>query len=254
MRKRIRGTGAALLCLLCLFAFAAAGAAEEAPETGLERFPVYHGSRESRKIALTVDDVNEPEWARKTFELCGQYGIQVTFFPNGYNIHEEDAGMWREIAESDCEIGSHCYTHDYFEENPPGPILDGLGLFQQQLDKVLGYHYEVRWYRPPFGHLGTNNDSEKIIIRTIRLFGYDHALLWDVSSSNDADVAIRKVKNGSILLFHAREKDYRCLEKLIPMLLEEGYEPVTVSALFGFDPPERGGEPYVYDPNVFREH
>ena len=75
-----------------------------------------------------------------------------------------------------------------------------------------------------------------------------------MSSSNDAEVAITKVKNGSILLFHARQKDYHCLEKLIPMLLEAGYEPVTVSGLFGFDPPERGGEPYVYDPNVFREH
>ena len=178
----------------------------------------------------------------------------MTFFPLGDQLKKADADLWRAIADSDCEIGSHTNHHTNWQHMSYNGICIHLYRTQECLDEVLGYHYEVRWYRPPFGHLGTNNDSEKIIIRTIRLFGYDHALLWDVSSSNDADVAIRKVKNGSILLFHAREKDYRCLEKLIPMLLEEGYEPVTVSALFGFDPPERGGEPYVYDPNVFREH
>lgn len=37
------------------------------------------------------------------------------------------------------------------------------------------------------------------------------------------------VQNGSILLYHGRAKDIRCLEKLIPWLLEQGYECVTVS-------------------------
>ena len=34
-------------------------------------------------------------------------------------------------------------------------------------------------------------------------------------------------------------------------LLEAGFEPVTVSELFGFDPPETGGEIYVYDRKNF---
>ena len=69
---------------------------------------------------------------------------------------------------------------------------------------------------------------------------------WNVSQTKAQD-AFKRVKNGSILLFHAREKDYKCLQELIPMLLEAGYEPVTVSELLGFDPPEISDELYVYD-------
>lgn len=36
--------------------------------------------------------------------------------------------------------------------------------------------------------------------------GVEHLVLWDVSQT-DPDKAVRKVQNGSILLFHARPKD-----------------------------------------------
>ena len=84
------------------------------------------------------------------------------------------------------------------------------------------------------------------MIRAIRTYGYDHIVRWDVSQTNP-QIAITDVQNGSILLYHARHKDYVCLETLIPMLLEAGFEPVTVSELFGFPPPETSDELYVYN-------
>ena len=71
---------------------------------------------------------------------------------------------------------------------------------------------------------------------------------WDVSQT-DASIAIRDVENGSILLYHAREKDVRCLEKLIPALLEKGYECVTVSELLELDDIviDEKSEIYIYD-------
>ena len=62
------------------------------------------------------------------------------------------------------------------------------------------------------------------------------------------------MRNGSILLYHARKKDYECLVKLIPVLLEAGYEPVTVSELFEMEQPAPGGEMFVYDINEYREN
>jgi hypothetical protein len=41
------------------------------------------------------------------------------------------------------------------------------------------------------------------------------------------------VQNGSIVLFHARKKDWLCLQKVIPTLAEQGYEMVTISDLLG---------------------
>ena len=41
--------------------------------------------------------------------------------------------------------------------------------------------------------------------------------------------------NGSILLFHARPVDVRCIRTLIPQLKEKGFEFVTIAELIGLD-------------------
>ena len=233
---------AVLLCLCLLYGAAAAEGAEDL----LKDFMLFHGSRDSRKIAITMDDVNEREWVWKSADLCRQYGVTMTFFPVGFNLKEEDRENWKAVIDSGCEIGSHSSVHNAFHDIGEWVAIGRLGRFQEKLDQVLGFHYEVRWFRPPFGRITDRHDSSKAMVSAIRTYGYDHIVRWDMSE-NEADKAFAKVKNGSILLFHARHKDYVCLTELIPRLLEAGYEPVTVSELFGFDPSETGGELYTFD-------
>ncbi len=54
------------------------------------------------------------------------------------------------------------------------------------------------------------------------------------------------MKNGSILLFHTQAKDIRCLEELIPRLLEDGYELVTVSEMLDMPPVATSTDMYTY--------
>ena len=239
-----------ILCGLVLF-FCAAGAWAEEEETGLEKFEVHHGSRNSPKIAITMDDVNEREWVWKAVALCRQYNITMTFFPCGMNLLEEDRENWLDVLDAGCEIGSHTYGHLKFHDIDSMGAIRRLGLFQEALDRTLGFHYETRWFRPPFGRISDENGNIGPMKKAIERYGYDHTLLWDVSQT-DPEKAFPLVKNGSILLFHARRKDYNCLEKLIPMLLDAGFEPVTVSALFGMDPPATGGELYVFSKDDYR--
>ncbi len=235
-----------LLLLLLTVSMLYAACAEEPPFPELEQFPVYHGSRESSKIAITMDDAFETEYVRKAVDLCRQYGITMTFFPVGYNLRAEDREIWLDVLEAGCEIGSHTQHHNHIGNIPRANLLYILGRFQENLDKLLGFHYEVRWLRPPFGKITDSKGSSKRATKIIQEFGYDHIVLWDVSEA-DPDKAFGHVQNGSILLFHARRKDYTCLETLIPRLIEAGYEPVTVSELFGFDPPATGGDLYVFN-------
>ena len=230
-----RAAALVVILALCLGSVFSASA-----ETGLEKFRVSHGDPESNKIAITMDDVNEPEWVWKSVELCREYGITMTFFPNGRNIFEEDADHWRDVVASGCEIGSHGWDHRSLKKiETRTEMFWELGKVQQVLDQVLGYHYPIRWYRPTYGEMG---DQYEIV----KKFGYDHAILWTVSET-DPDKAFPLVGNGSILLYHARKRDYDCLVQLIPRLLEAGFEPVTVSGLFGFDPPEISEELYIYN-------
>ena len=220
-------------------------------ETGLENFPVRYGDRDSRKIAVTMDDINEREWAWKTVELCRQYGITMTFFPIGCNVLEEDRENWQALLDAGCEIGNHTSFHESLPQKPDAEIVWTLVTFQETLDRVLGYHYEVRWLRPPYGNL-MRGGSMYDVMTICKKVGYSHAILWDVSEMRNAKLALNFTQNGSILLFHARKEDYNCLTELIPMLLEAGYEPVTVSELFGYDPPEISEELFVYDPATYR--
>ena len=124
-------------------------------------------------------------------------------------------------------------------------ILSSLGRFQQSLDATLGYHYQINSFRPPFGNISDENDNSRNFRLSVQRFGYKHVVLWDVSQT-DPELAYRKLKNGSILLYHARKKDYDCMNALIPRLLEEGYEFVTVSELLDFGQNEISKELYIF--------
>ena len=247
--KILRALVLGLMLAAALLSGAASG--ETGGETGLERFIVNHGSRSSPKIAITMDDIFEREWAWKTAELCRKHGIRITYFPIGANLFEKDTDEWRRLVADGFEIGSHSQWHEGFHDLESSVAMGRLGHFQEQLDRVLGYHYQVRWFRPPFGNLADKNGSYEAMRRVLLRFGYEHSLLWDVSQT-DPNEAFPRVKNGSILLFHARRKDYECLEILIPRLLEAGFEPVTVSQLFGYPDPEITEECFVYDYKNYR--
>ena len=74
MRSVIRKAAAALACLLVL---SAATALAETP-AGLENFPVGYGDRESRKIAITMDDANEREYVWKAAKMLGLKQKRIT--------------------------------------------------------------------------------------------------------------------------------------------------------------------------------
>lgn len=238
--KKITALMLTLMMLLSLSAAHADTAGDSWP------FIIRNGDRHSPMIAITMDDCYEIECVQQALELCKTYGITMTFFPLGTQIKGEDAEVWRAIPEAGCEIGSHSYWHKYSGQIDPWALISYLGHTQQALDAVLGYHYEMRWFRPPFGTIADKKGSNSACITTIKSFGYQHVVNWDVSQT-DAKQALKKTENGSILLYHARAKDVRCLTELIPALLEAGFIPVTVSTLLGYGPNETGEELYVYN-------
>ena len=238
MKKRF----AALLCAVLVLATLLSACGEGDP---LAAFAIRHGSRDEKKVALTVDDSFDLEWTWKIRDLFREYGVVGTFFPIGKQIHQDDGEEWRKILEYGNEIGSHNYGHYKMGPSPIWTTISALGRTQQALDAALGYHYQIQVFRPPFGNITDAQGNGRNFRKAVEMFGYEHVILWDVSQT-DPEKAIDKVQNGSILLYHARKKDHNCLEQLIPRLLEEGYELVTVSQLLGLGENETGEALYVY--------
>lgn len=219
---------ALVLCLMLLVPVA------RAAEAG---FTMSNGSRNEKRVCITVDDLKDVEMLEQIFRLGQELGVPMTFFTLGYVIQEEDAELWREIAESDCEIGNHCYWHESLPQKPHSDIVNLLNRVQEQLDEVLGYHYPMQVMRPPYGNVRIGNGSNLPVVRAVEAAGYKHIVLWDVSETDPAK-CVKKVKNGSILLFHTIQKDLDCLKTLLPELIEQGYEFVTVSEMAGLPPVE----------------
>ena len=170
INKQLRRLAAVLLGLILLIS---SSVAEKSTEELLGSFVINHGSRESKKIAITMDDVYEREWVWKAAELCREYGITMTFFPIGINLKDEDRDQWIDLLNSGCEIGSHSSFHGQFHNIGPWIAIGRLGKFQEWLDRMLGFHYEVRWFRPPFGTIATGSGDTQAMVIAIRTYGYE---------------------------------------------------------------------------------
>lgn len=215
--------------ILLLLAFCAHAVAEEDSKI------VRNGPRDEKRLCITVDDCTDTPMLQAIFDLSREMEVPITFFPNGYPLKDEDRDLWRAIAESDCEIGNHCFSHYTLHKMSVSQIVQQLTRCGERMDEVLGYHYPMQMMRPPFGNV-TKYGSSWHVRSGAKKAGYVRIVKWDVSQ-NDPQKALKEVKNGSILLYHTIEKDLNCLKVLLPALKEQGWEFVTVSEMFGFEKP-----------------
>jgi len=248
-----------LALLLCLCAIAGYACAESNEEL-LQEFVLNHADRNVKKIAITVDDCykSATEWIKRDVELCKEHGITMTFFPLVYTgcLEEKYREMWQSVLDAGCEIGTHTNRHVQLGGRDNQSIYGALGRWQEALDKTLGYHYETRWLRPPYGSIEdikSHSNGNSRVINAVKRCGYDHVVRWDISETKDLNKALDKIQNGSILLFHTKKKDTLFMEKLIPELKERGFEMVTVSELFGYELPGTSEELYVFDKEQFKD-
>ena len=195
-------------------------------------YTVFHGDREQHRVALTVDDCYNIDHVQAVIDLCREYNVPVTFFVIGKALKVKDREVWQSALDAGCEIGNHTFSHARLPDLNRDGIISQLTRTQSRLDEVLGWHYAMQVMRPPYGRLSADpsHKSDLWVVEAIEDAGYVHAVRWDVSQT-DPGKALRDVQCGSILLYHANSKDIRCLTRLIPDLVEAGYECVTVSEL-----------------------
>ena len=200
-------------------------------------YTVFHGDREQPRIALTVDDCYNIDHVQAVIDLCREYNVPVTFFVIGKALKVKDREVWQAALDAGCEIGNHTFGHARLPDLSRDGIISQLTRTQSRLDEVLGWHYAMQVMRPPYGRLSADpsHKSDLWVVEAIEDAGYVHAVRWDVSQT-DPDKALRDVQCGSILLYHANARDILCLTRLIPDLVEAGYECVTVSELLSPEP------------------
>ena len=186
-----------------------------------------------KKIALTFDDGPHPRLTQKVLDVLDKYSIKATFFVIGVNVKNYPKQL-EMIIDKGHEIGNHTYSHNLLKSIPKEKIEKEISDTEREINKIR--EYDLKLLRPPCGFYDEKlekiamDKGSKIVLWSIDTLDWSHA-----SAKNMSRKILKNAKDGDIILFH----DYvsgeyntpEALEIIIPILLEKGYEFVTVSEL-----------------------
>ncbi len=192
-----------------------------------------HGERGGKRIALSFDDGPHPTFTPKILSLLEKYGVKATFFMIGCNVALYPS-VAKAVSEQGHEIGNHTYSHPHMREIS----LERLKEEVRKTESVLEANgiEKPKLFRPPEGFRSQEQ------VKALENAGYQ-TIIWSLdthdwqgkAADEIVSVVLDGVQGGDVLLFHdytARHNTtITALEHLIPKLLKDGYEFVTVSEL-----------------------
>lgn len=190
---------------------------------------------DKKQIALTFDDGPHPTLTPRILEILAKYNISATFFMVGQNVLNYPNAA-RAVIEAGHEVGNHTFTHPHLAGLNEQAIMDEIGKCEDALEELCEYRPHI--LRTPQGALTPSLercllDDDYILV----LWSLD-TRDWENKSTADVTRAVLdRVQPGDIILMHDfighNSKTPEALEKIIPILLSQGYEFVTVSELLG---------------------
>lgn len=187
----------------------------------------------SKKIALTFDDGPHPRYTPEILEILEEYGIKATFFVVGQNV-----GYYPELVKAELdgghEVGNHTFSHANLRLAGYDAVCREIGQTERLIYENTDFR--ARLLRPPEGiYSQTVCDAAADCDYTIVLWSIDTKDWAHNPSDRITEQVLSEVRGGDIILFHdfiAKDSPTPdALRRIIPALLAEGYEFVTVSGL-----------------------
>lgn len=180
----------------------------------------------SKMIALTFDD-GPSNHTGLILDKLQEYGAKATFFVVGNRVSRYADVLKRE-SDLGMEIGSHSWDHSNLSKLSAAAINLQKTQTDDAVRAVTGKNTTL--VRPPYG------SKNQTVADTFKL----PVILWSVdtldwktrSVQSTVDNVMRNAKDGDIVLMHdIYEPSAKAAAELIPKLINEGYELVTVSEM-----------------------
>lgn len=179
-------------------------------------------------IALTFDDGPGYNSASdRILDVLEKYNARATFFMVGTNAASHPKNLKRKV-ELGCELGNHTYDHAHYGENV---TANDIKKCSEEIYKACGKYPTC--FRSPGGNT-TDAIKNECISESMALY------YWTIDTndwkSRDADKVYKHVMNyagdGDIVLMHEiYGSTADAVEKMVPELIAQGYQLVTVSEL-----------------------
>jgi peptidoglycan/xylan/chitin deacetylase (PgdA/CDA1 family) len=173
-----------------------------------------------KKVYLTFDDGPIPNSTEWTLNLLKEKGIKASFFCVGDNVRKYP-DLYRKILEQGHAVGNHTFNHLRGWTKNTKSYVENVKLASEYIDSKL--------FRPPYGMIKPS--QYKLLKKDYKI------IMWDVLSGDyRTDISperclqdvLKKVRPGSILLFHNHIKSEKNMRYAIPRLIDklhkQGYE------------------------------
>lgn len=183
-------------------------------------------------LALTFDD-GPSAHTERLLDIFKKHGGKGTFFVVGNLIDSRKNTLIR-VANEGHEIGGHSWNHRQLTNLSKSEIKDQIMMTKAKIYDLTGIDSNL--VRPPYGDY--NEEVKSVGQKTGVAF-----INWSVDTmdwkSKNADAVYKEVvnnaTNGAIILCHDLHKTtVDAMERVIPKLIADGYQLVTVSQLMEY--------------------
>lgn len=188
----------------------------------------------AKYISLTFDDgpnLGDDSTMNDMLDILEKHGVTASFFLIGNKINENNIKVIKRAFEMGCDIENHSWTHPVMSDLSKEEIQKEYELCDQAIIKITGKKPE--FFRPPYMAVSPLMHE---VIETPFICGVG-CQDWeaDVSAEERFNKLMQARQDGVLYLLHVMEKNTATLEavdRIIPILKEEGYAFVTVPQMF----------------------
>lgn len=178
-------------------------------------------------IALSFDD-GPSMYTKRVLAALEKYGAKATFFMVGYNL-EPYADEVRAVYEAGCEVGNHTTDHSNLVKCSESEIRSKVFDNENEINKIVPVGAIP--LRPPYGEY--NDKVKSIVDRPMFNWSVD-SLDWKTRNADSIVAQIKHdAKDGYVILMHdIYETTAEAAERIIPWLIDQGYQVTCISNMF----------------------
>ncbi len=177
-------------------------------------------------VALTFDD-GPSIYTNEILKTLEQYNCNATFFVLGNKITNHSETI-QEMYKKGNEIGNHSYNHRWLTRLSKEEQTEQIKKTQEIIETYTGF--TPKYLRPTYGSINQslrNNTDLEIVLWNVDTKDWKYKKVDTIVNN-----ALKDVKDGSIILMHdTYERTSEAVKILIPKLIENGYQLVTISEL-----------------------
>lgn len=181
----------------------------------------------SKAVALTFDDgpstVNTP----KVLETLKKYNAHATFFVVGNRV-AAGADVLKQAVAQGNEIGNHSWDHSNLSLKNMKFVNSQYDRTAKLVQKLSGF--KITFLRPPYGAI---SDRMRKKLKHPMILWNEDTLDWKTRNAKSVFKYIKKnVSDGDIILMHdIHPSTAEALKKVVPWLVKQDYDLLTVSEL-----------------------